>query len=68
MAEFGPTGLLAVLLFFMALTLQDVYIGRSNVRPGSSPDTELNPEPSAEPGKPPKAALYTGPVLRFRYW
>uniref|UniRef100_A0A3Q3B5K3 Selenoprotein T n=1 Tax=Kryptolebias marmoratus TaxID=37003 RepID=A0A3Q3B5K3_KRYMA len=63
MAEFGSTGLLAVLLFFTALTLRDIYTVRSNLRPDSSPDTE----PNLEPGKPAKAALYTGPVLLFRY-
>lgn len=68
MAEFGPTGLLAVLLLFTGLTLRDVYVGRSNPRPGSSADPELNVEPGTEGGKAAKAALYTGPVLRFRYW
>uniref|UniRef100_A0A1A7X1X2 Selenoprotein T n=1 Tax=Iconisemion striatum TaxID=60296 RepID=A0A1A7X1X2_9TELE len=60
MAEFGPGGLLAVLLLFMALTLRDIYIGRSEQRSGLSPETEND----SEPGKPAKAALYSGPVLR----
>lgn len=61
MAEFGSGGLLAALLLFTALTLRDLYVGRSDRRTGVSPDTE------PESGKPPKAALYSGPVLQFRY-
>uniref|UniRef100_A0A1A8P5Y7 Selenoprotein T n=1 Tax=Nothobranchius pienaari TaxID=704102 RepID=A0A1A8P5Y7_9TELE len=45
MAEFGPGGLSAVLLLFMALTLRDIYIGRSEQRPGLSPETETDSEP-----------------------
>uniref|UniRef100_A0A3Q2QT71 Selenoprotein T n=1 Tax=Fundulus heteroclitus TaxID=8078 RepID=A0A3Q2QT71_FUNHE len=63
MAEFGSGGLLAALLLFTALTLKDVYVGRSDHRGDVSVDTE----PDSESGKPPKAALYSGPVLRFRY-
>ncbi|KAK5603796.1 hypothetical protein CRENBAI_000945 [Crenichthys baileyi] len=44
------------------LTLRDVYVGRSDLRTGLSPETEQ------ETVKPPKAALYSGPLLRFRYW
>uniref|UniRef100_A0A3B5M7K8 Selenoprotein T n=1 Tax=Xiphophorus couchianus TaxID=32473 RepID=A0A3B5M7K8_9TELE len=61
MAEFGSGGLLAALLLFTALTLRDVYVGRSDHRTRAFAETE------PESGKPPKAALYSGPVLQFRY-
>uniref|UniRef100_A0A3Q1GF94 Selenoprotein T n=1 Tax=Acanthochromis polyacanthus TaxID=80966 RepID=A0A3Q1GF94_9TELE len=71
MAEYSQAGLLAALLLFTALTVRDVYLGRSSPhrgqqpteRPGHSPDTV----PDTEPGRPAKASLYSGPVLRFQY-
>lgn len=62
MAEFGSGGLLAALLLFTTLTLRDIYVGRSDYRTGAFSETEQ------ESGKPPKVALYSGPVLQFRYW
>lgn len=72
MAEYSQAGLLAALLLFTALTVRDVYLGRSSPQrghqaadgPGSSPDTL----PDTEPGKPAKSSLYSGPVLKFQYW
>lgn len=61
MAEFSQTGLLAALLFFMALTLRDVYVGRT--RPQNQ-----NLAADTDPEKPAKTSAYTGPVLRFQYW
>uniref|UniRef100_A0A3Q1AWX8 Uncharacterized protein n=1 Tax=Amphiprion ocellaris TaxID=80972 RepID=A0A3Q1AWX8_AMPOC len=71
MAEYSQAGLLAALLLFTALTVRDVYLGRSSPhrgqqpadRPGHSPDSL----PDTEPGRAAKASLYSGPVLRFRY-
>lgn len=71
MAEFSQAGLLAALLLFTALTVRDVYLGRSSPQrgdqqadsPGLSPDTP----PDLEPGKPGKSSMYTGPVLKFQY-
>uniref|UniRef100_A0A3Q2CEP7 Selenoprotein T n=1 Tax=Cyprinodon variegatus TaxID=28743 RepID=A0A3Q2CEP7_CYPVA len=63
MAEFGSGGLLAALLLFTALTLRDVYVGRTDRKGGLSLDAETD----SESGKTPKAAMYSGPVLRFRY-
>ncbi|TKS65035.1 Selenoprotein T2 [Collichthys lucidus] len=73
MAEYSQVGLLAALLLFTALTVRDVYLGRSSPHrgqqpadgPSLSPDTVL---PDTEPGKPAKSSLYTGPVLKFQYW
>lgn len=72
MAEYSQAGLLAALLLFTALTVRDIYLGRSNLqrgqqpveRPGLSPDTLLD----TDPGKPAKPSMYTGPVLKFQYW
>lgn len=64
MSEFGPSGLLAVLLLFTALTLRDVYVGRSKQQPADGP----SPLPDTGPGEHARASAYTGPVLRFRYW
>ncbi|TMS01793.1 Selenoprotein T2 [Larimichthys crocea] len=72
MAEYSQLGLLAALLLFTALTVRDVYLGRSSPHrgqqpadgPSLSPDTVL---PDTEPGKPAKSSLYTGPVLKFQY-
>lgn len=63
MAEFGRTGLLAALLFFVALTVRDIQLSRSDRR-GSSADVL----PGSEPGRAAKYSLKTGPVLRFQYW
>lgn len=64
MSEFGPSGLLAVLLLFTALTLRDVYVGRSKHQPADGPSVL----PNTGPGEHARASAYTGPVLRFRYW
>uniref|UniRef100_A0A3B4UWE2 Selenoprotein T n=1 Tax=Seriola dumerili TaxID=41447 RepID=A0A3B4UWE2_SERDU len=68
MAEYSQAGLLAALLLFTALTVRDVYLGRSSPQRGHPPVNSpgLSP-PDAEPGKPAKSSLYTGPVLRFQY-
>uniref|UniRef100_A0A8C7ZUU6 Selenoprotein T n=1 Tax=Oryzias sinensis TaxID=183150 RepID=A0A8C7ZUU6_9TELE len=63
MSEFGPSGLLAVLLLFTALTLRDVYVGRSKQQPADGP----SPLPDTGPGEHARASAYTGPVLRFQY-
>lgn len=69
MAEYSQAGLLAALLLFTALTVRDIYLGRSGgqqpaERRGFSQDTL----PDSEPGRPAKSSLYTGPVLKFQYW
>uniref|UniRef100_A0A3B4YFA0 Selenoprotein T n=1 Tax=Seriola lalandi dorsalis TaxID=1841481 RepID=A0A3B4YFA0_SERLL len=68
MAEYSQAGLLAALLLFTALTVRDVYLGRSSPQRGHPPVNSpgFSP-PDAEPGKPAKSSLYTGPVLRFQY-
>lgn len=71
MAEYSQAGLLAALLLFTALTVRDIYLGRTSPQrghqpadsPGFSPDTL----PDTEPGKPAKSSLYTGPTLKFQY-
>lgn len=64
MAEYSQAGLLAALLFFTALTIRDVYLGRSSLqRPGLSPSSS----PDLEPVRTAKASSYSGPVLRFQY-
>lgn len=64
MAEYSQAGILAALLLFSALTVWDVYVGRSGPqRPGLSPGG--SPEP--EPNRAAKTSMYTGPVLRFQY-
>ncbi|KAL6117179.1 uncharacterized protein ACO6RY_15019 [Pungitius sinensis] len=72
MAEYSQAGLLAALLLFTALTLRDVYLGRSSLQleqqptesPGLSPDTL----PDNGPGRAAKPSLYSGPMLKFQYW
>lgn len=64
MAEYSQTGLLVALFLFTALTLRDIYVGRSSSQSGHQPPDN----PDTEPGKPAKAAIYSGPVLRFQYW
>lgn len=61
MAEFSGSGLLAALLLFTALTLRDVYVGRTDPQKGHLPA-------DSEHTKPAKASSYAGPVLRFQYW
>lgn len=72
MAEYSQAGLLAALLLFTALTVRDVYLGRSSPQRGqqSADSPGLSPDnlPDTEPGKPAKASMYTGPVLKFQYW
>uniref|UniRef100_A0A8C2YYZ2 Selenoprotein T n=1 Tax=Cyclopterus lumpus TaxID=8103 RepID=A0A8C2YYZ2_CYCLU len=69
MAEYSQVGLLAALLLFTALTVRDVYLGRSSLQPAGSPaGISPDPLPDTGPGKPAKPSLYTGPVLRFQYW
>uniref|UniRef100_A0A672GG75 Selenoprotein T n=1 Tax=Salarias fasciatus TaxID=181472 RepID=A0A672GG75_SALFA len=64
MAEYSQAGLLAALLLFTALTVRDVYLGRSSSqRPGLSPSSSPDPEPARAA----KASTYSGPVLRFQY-
>ena len=72
MAEYSQAGLLAALLFFTALTVRDIYLGRSSPQrgqqpadsPGLSPDTL----PDTDPGKQTKSTVYSGPLLKFQYW
>ena len=71
MAEYSQAGLLAALLLFTALTVRDVYVGRSSPQrghqsaDGAAAATDMLPE--TEPGKAAKS-MYTGPVLKFQYW
>uniref|UniRef100_A0A3Q3KG69 Selenoprotein T n=1 Tax=Monopterus albus TaxID=43700 RepID=A0A3Q3KG69_MONAL len=71
MAEYSQANLFAALLFFMALTVRDIYLGRSSLQHGHSPGDRvgLSPDslPEVEPGKVAKSSLYTGPVLKFQY-
>uniref|UniRef100_A0AAZ1WXT8 Selenoprotein T n=1 Tax=Oreochromis aureus TaxID=47969 RepID=A0AAZ1WXT8_OREAU len=67
MAEYSRTGLLAALLLFTALTLRDIYVGRSSSQSGHQPPDNSAVFPDTEPRKPAKAAIYSGPVLRFQY-
>uniref|UniRef100_A0A3B5B5Y8 Selenoprotein T n=1 Tax=Stegastes partitus TaxID=144197 RepID=A0A3B5B5Y8_9TELE len=71
MAEYSQAGLLAALLLFTALTVRDVYLGRSSPQRGQQPADRqgLSPDTLAdtEPGRPAKASLYSGPVLKFQY-
>lgn len=68
MAEYTQAGLLAALVLFTALTVRDVYLGRSSLHRAGSPGSSPEPLPDTGPGKPAKPSLYTGPVLRFQYW
>lgn len=72
MAEYSQAGLLAALLLFTALTVRDIYLGRSSLQRGQQPAERpgLSPETLSDisPGKPIKSSLYTGPVLKFQYW
>uniref|UniRef100_A0A3B4EQE5 Selenoprotein T n=1 Tax=Pundamilia nyererei TaxID=303518 RepID=A0A3B4EQE5_9CICH len=67
MAEYSQTGLLVALFLFTALTLRDIYVGRSSSQSGHQPPDNPAVFPDTEPGKPAKAAIYSGPVLRFQY-
>ncbi|KAF1385148.1 hypothetical protein PFLUV_G00127670 [Perca fluviatilis] len=70
MAEYSQAGLLAALLLFTALTVRDVYVGRSNPPRALQADHSQSadsPGLSPEPGKPAKPSLYTGPLLKFQY-
>lgn len=68
MAEYGHTGLLAAVLLFTALTVRDIYLGSSSPQGGHQPPDGSALSPNTEAGKPGKATLYSGPVLRFQYW
>uniref|UniRef100_A0A3Q2VVA5 Selenoprotein T n=1 Tax=Haplochromis burtoni TaxID=8153 RepID=A0A3Q2VVA5_HAPBU len=67
MAEYSQTGLLVALFLFTALTLRDIYVGRSSSQSWHQPPDNPAVFPDTEPGKPAKAAIYSGPVLRFQY-
>ncbi|TDG95887.1 hypothetical protein EPR50_G00244240 [Perca flavescens] len=70
MAEYSQAGLLAALLLFTALTVRDVYVSRLNpprALQAAHSQSADSPDLSAEPGKPAKPSLYTGPLLKFQY-
>ena len=73
MAEYTQKGILTAVLFFSAITLRDIYVGRSQTQqPGPQASESLGPAsdspPDAGTAKPGKPSLYTGPVLKFQYW
>ncbi|TST60402.1 Selenoprotein T2 [Bagarius yarrelli] len=73
MAEYSHTGILTALLLFTAVTVRDIYLGRtateqlepqtakSNMASNGFPEAESN---TARQNKP---KFYTGPVLKFQY-
>uniref|UniRef100_A0A3Q3M981 Uncharacterized protein n=2 Tax=Mastacembelus armatus TaxID=205130 RepID=A0A3Q3M981_9TELE len=71
MAEYSQASLLAALLFFTALTVRDVYLGRLISQRGhqqaNSVGTDRESLPDTEPGRAAKSSVYTGPVLKFQY-
>ncbi|KAA8577576.1 hypothetical protein FQN60_001049, partial [Etheostoma spectabile] len=70
MAEYSQLGLLAALLLFTALTVRDVYVGRSNppdALQAARSQSADSPGPPPEPGKPAEPSLYPGPMLKFQY-
>ena len=72
MAEYSQAGLLAALLFFTALTVRDIYLGRLSPQrghqPADSPGLSSDTLSYTDPGKPAKSSLYTGHVLKLQYW
>ena len=73
MAEYTQKGILTALLFFSAVTLRDIYVGRSQSQqqgPQASDSLGMAEDslPDAGTTKPGKPSLYTGPVLKFQYW
>ncbi|KAK2904600.1 hypothetical protein Q8A73_011257 [Channa argus] len=69
MAEFSQTSLLVALLLFTAITVRDIYLGRSNPQRGHQLDDTSDVTPDlpmdTEPGKPAKSTQ--SPVLKFQY-
>uniref|UniRef100_A0AAY4CUS2 Selenoprotein T n=1 Tax=Denticeps clupeoides TaxID=299321 RepID=A0AAY4CUS2_9TELE len=78
MAEYSQAGILTALLFFSAVTLRDVYLGRGVTQHQQQQQqqqqqqaAEVAPESlldELQPPKPSKHKMYAGPVLRFQYW
>ncbi|TNN29340.1 Selenoprotein T2 [Liparis tanakae] len=50
MAEYTQAGLLSALLLFTALTVRDVYLGRSSLHPAGSPGSSPELLPDTGPG------------------
>ncbi|CAL8303175.1 unnamed protein product [Arctogadus glacialis] len=72
MAEYTQKGILTAVLFFSAITLRDIYVGRSQTQqqgPQASESLGMASDslPDAGTVKPGKPSLYTGPVLKFQY-
>uniref|UniRef100_A0A671KBL2 Selenoprotein T n=1 Tax=Sinocyclocheilus anshuiensis TaxID=1608454 RepID=A0A671KBL2_9TELE len=61
LAEDRWTGILTALLLFTALTVRDIYVGRSSVTQQDSTGPDLHTQRQN------KHTLYTGPVLKFQF-
>ncbi|GAA6105733.1 selenoprotein T2 [Tachysurus ichikawai] len=70
MAEYSHTGILTALLLFTAVTVRDIYLGRtateqqdaqSSVASGGFPEAQSSTQRQNKP------KFYTGPVLKFQY-
>ncbi|MCJ8733825.1 hypothetical protein PDJAM_G00228140 [Pangasius djambal] len=74
MAEYSHTGILTALLLFTAVTVRDIYLGRTATEQleqqaaKSSMASSGFPEPeSSSTQRQSKPKFYTGPVLKFQY-
>uniref|UniRef100_A0A673ND83 Selenoprotein T n=1 Tax=Sinocyclocheilus rhinocerous TaxID=307959 RepID=A0A673ND83_9TELE len=61
MAEYSQAGILTALLLFTALTVRDIYVGRSSMTQQDSTGPDLHTQRQN------KHTLYTGPVLKFQF-
>lgn len=77
MAEYSHTGILTALLLFTAVTVRDIYLGRTTTEQleqqeqqaaKSSVASNGFPEPESNTERQSKLKFYTGPVLKFQYW
>lgn len=74
MAEYSHTGILTALLLFTAVTVRDIYLGRTTTEQleqqaaKSSMASNGFPEPESNTERQSKLKFYTGPVLKFQYW
>lgn len=74
MAEYSHTGILTALLLFTAVTVRDIYLGRTATEQlekqaaKSSMASSGFPEPESSTQRQSKPKFYTGPALKFQYW